>query len=103
VGFPSKLSASGFVATVGSEPSRLGTRTRLGTGTRTRLGTSTASTARTVPDASLVDIPCVALAPVLAGRRRALPGALEEAVERNREALLATDTHLVFRARVEDG
>jgi hypothetical protein len=59
-----------------------------------------------VLDASIVDFPGVALAPIFAGRllwRRALPGALEEAVDRAPEALLPTDTRVVFRASVEDG
>jgi len=57
----------------------------------------------TALDASIVDIPGVVLATVLTGRRRALPGALEEAVDRAPEALLRTDTRVVFRARVEHG
>jgi hypothetical protein len=59
-----------------------------------------------VRDASIVDFLGEALALLSTGWllwRRALPGALEEAVDRAREALLPTDTRVPFRARVELG
>ena len=90
--FPGDRSTALFLATVTS-----GSVFTSGSG----LGLETA-----VLDASIVDFPGVALAPIFAGRllwRRALPGALEEAVDRAPEALLPTDTRVVFRASVEDG
>ena len=90
--FPGDRSTSLLLATVAS-----GSVFTSGSG----LGLETA-----VLDASIVDFPGVALAPIFAGRllwRRALPGALEEAVDRAPEALLPTDTRVVFRASVEDG
>ena len=102
--FPGDRSTSLFLATVTSGSvftsgavSASGSVFTSGSG----LGLETA-----VLDASIVDFPGVALAPIFAGRllwRRALPGALEEAVDRAPEALLPTDTRVVFRASVEDG